>query len=168
MNVAHNLERSARLFPEHFALRFEERAVTYGALEAEASRAAHGLAGLGVGSGDRVALFLPNVPAFVVAYLAAQKVGAVAVSINALLKTEEVRYLLADSGAAVAFTTAELLAELAPARGALPSLREVVVCEGEAPGTRTLAELGGASAGPFPAREMERDDPAAILYTSGT
>jgi acyl-CoA synthetase (AMP-forming)/AMP-acid ligase II len=42
------------------------------------------LAGLGVGAGDRVALFLPNIPAFAVAYLAAQKVAAVAVSINAL------------------------------------------------------------------------------------
>jgi long-chain acyl-CoA synthetase len=168
MNVAQNLERSARLFPENVAIRFEERAITYRELEAEASRAAHGLAGLGVGAGDRVALFLPNVPAFAVAYLAAQKVGAVAVSINASLKTEEIRYLLADSGAAVVFTTAALLPELAPARAALPSLREVVVCEGEAPGTRTLAELGDASAGRFPAREMERDDPAAILYTSGT
>jgi long-chain acyl-CoA synthetase len=168
MNVAQNLERSARLFPEQVAIRFEGRATTYRALEAEASRVAHGLAGLGVGAGDRVALFLPNLPAFVVAYLAAQKVGAVAVSINALLKAEEIRYLLADCGAVAAFTTAALLPELAPVRGVLPSLREIVVCEGDAAGERTLAELGDASAGPFPAGEMERDDPAAILYTSGT
>jgi long-chain acyl-CoA synthetase len=150
------------------AIRFEERAITYRALEAEASRVAHGLAGLGVAPGDRVALFLPNVPAFAVAYLAAQKLGAVAVSINAMLKAEEIRYLLADCGAAVAFTTAELLPELAPVRGALPSLREIVVCEGGVEGERTLEELGDASAGRCPAREMERDDPAAILYTSGT
>jgi len=168
MNVARNLERSARRFPEQVAIRFEERAVTYRALEAEASRAAHGLAALGVAPGDRVALFLPNVPAFAVAYLAAQKVGAVAVSINALLKAEEIRYLLADCGAVVAFTTPGLLPELAAVRGSLPALREVVVCEGEVGGERSLAELGDAPAGPFPAREMERDDPAAILYTSGT
>src|SRR3954468_18364484 len=154
MNVAHNLERSARLFPEHVAIRFEAREITYRELEAEASRAAHGLAGLGVGAGDRVALFLPNLPAFVVAYLAAQKVGAVAVSINALLKAEEIRYLLADCGAVVAFTTADLLPELAPARAALPALREVVVCEGGVPGERTLEALGDASAGRYAAREM--------------
>jgi long-chain acyl-CoA synthetase len=168
MNVAQNVERTARLFPEHAAIHFEGREITYRALEAEASRVAHGLAALGVGSGDRVALFLPNLPAFATAYLGAQKLGAVAVSLNALLKTAELRYLLADSGAGVVFTTAELLPELAPLRASLPAPAAIVVCEGDAPGERTLAELGAGADGPFPAREMERDDPAAILYTSGT
>ncbi|HKP77050.1 MAG TPA: long-chain fatty acid--CoA ligase [Longimicrobiaceae bacterium] len=168
MNVAQNVERTARLFPEHAAIHFEGREITYRALEAEASRVAHGLAGLGVEPGDRVGLFLPNLPEFAVAYLAAQKAGAVAVSLNALLKTAELRYLLADSGAGVVFTTAELLPEVAPLRPSLPAPGVVVVCEGDAPGERTLAELGAHADGPFPARELERDDPAAILYTSGT
>jgi long-chain acyl-CoA synthetase len=168
MNVAQNLERSARLFPDAAAIEFEGRTVTYAELEAQASRAAHGLRHLGVEAGDRVALFLPNIPEFAVAYLAAQKVGAVAVSVNALLKTEELRYVLGDSGAAVAFTTAALLPELASRRGELPTLREVVICEGDADGERTLGDLSADRPGRFRAREMERDDPAAILYTSGT
>jgi long-chain acyl-CoA synthetase len=168
MNVAQNLERSARLFPGGPALEFEGAAITYAQLEAEVSRAAHGLGSLGVEAGDRVGLFLPNLPAFAVAYLAAQKLGAVAVSINALLKTEELRHVLSDSGAAVVFTTAALLPGLAPLRGELPALREIVVCEGDAPGERTLADLCRAQPDAFRAREMERDDPAAILYTSGT
>ncbi len=168
MNVAQNLERSARLFPSAPAIEFEGGTIAYAELDAEVSRAAHGLQALGVDAGDRVGLFLPNLPAFAVAYLAAQKLGAVAVSINALLKTEELRHLLADSGASVVFTTAELLPELAPLRGELPALREVVLCEGEVPGERTLAEISARGPDAFRAREMERSDPAAILYTSGT
>jgi long-chain acyl-CoA synthetase len=168
MNVAQNLERSARLFPDAPALRFEGRAYTYRELEAEVGRAAHGLEAMGVGPGDRVALFLPNVPEFAIAYLAAQKVGAVAVSLNALLKTEEVRYVLGDSGAGVVFTTAALLPELAPLRGTGDAPREVIVCEGDAPEERTLAGLGEGRQDRYRAREMERDGPAAILYTSGT
>ncbi|HEX9937191.1 MAG TPA: long-chain fatty acid--CoA ligase [Longimicrobium sp.] len=168
MNVAQNLERSARLFADLPAIEFEGRTISYAELEAMAGRAAHGLQVLGVEHGDRVGLFLPNVPAFAVAYLAAQKLGAVAVSLNALLKTGELRHLLADSGAAVVLTTAALLPELAPLRGELPSLRELVVCEGDAPGERTLADLCAGGNDTFRAREMERDDPAAILYTSGT
>jgi long-chain acyl-CoA synthetase len=168
MNVAQNLERSARLFPDAVAIEFEGRAFTYAELEARVSRAAHGLAALGVGAGDRVALFLPNIPEFAVAYYAAQKVGAVAVSVNALLKTGELRYMLADSGAGVVFTTAALLPEVAPLRGEIATLREVVVCEGAAAGERALDDLCAGRPDRFRAREMERDDPAAILYTSGT
>lgn len=173
MNVAQNLERSARLFPGAPAIEFEGRTVGYAALEAEASRAAFGLRALGVGAGDRVGLFLPNVPEFAVAYFAAQKLGAVAVSINALLKTGELRHVLGDSGAAVVFTTAALLSGLAPLRGELPALREIIVCEGvtgdgNAPGERTLAELCAGQGGSLRAREMEPGDAAAILYTSGT
>jgi len=168
MNVAQNLERSARLFPHAPAIEFEGRSISYAELEASVSRAAHGVRALGVDAGDRVGLFLPNLPAFAVAYLAAQKVGAVAVSINALLKTDELRHVLADSGASALFTTAALLPELAPLGAELPALRETIVCEGEADGERTLDALCGGRPEAFRAREMERDDPAAILYTSGT
>lgn len=168
MNIAQNLERSARLFSDAPALVFEDRAYTYAELEAQAGRAAHALEALGVERGDRVALFLPNVPEFAIVYLAAQKLGAVAVSLNALLRTEEIRYILQDSGAGVLFTTAALLPEAAPLRGSVDTLRDIVLCEGEAPGERTLAELMAAHAPGYAAREMERDDPAAILYTSGT
>jgi long-chain acyl-CoA synthetase len=168
MNVAQNLERSARLFADAPALLFEDRAYSYAELEAHAGRAAHALHALGVGAGDRVALFLPNVPEFAIVYLAAQKVGAVAVSLNALLRTEEIRFILQDCGAGVLFTSAALLPEAAPLRGPVDTLRHIVLCEGEAAGERTLAELTAGLPPEFTAREMERDDPAAILYTSGT
>jgi acyl-CoA synthetase (AMP-forming)/AMP-acid ligase II len=67
VNVAHALERAARYFPDKPAILFEDRCLSYRDLDAAASRTAHGLAARGVGPGDRVALCLPNIPAFAVA-----------------------------------------------------------------------------------------------------
>jgi long-chain acyl-CoA synthetase len=165
MNVAQHLERSALLFPDEDALHFEGREWTYRALDEAVSRAAHALDALGMRAGARVALFLPNIPEFCVAYLAAQKTGAVAVSLSAMLRTEELRHVLEDCGAEVLFTTADLLPEAAPLRDLL---HHVVVCEGDAPGETTLASLCQGMPAAYRAREMEPGDPAALLYTSGT
>jgi long-chain acyl-CoA synthetase len=82
LNIAQALEQSSQRDPGRAAIVFEGRVFSYDQLERAASRAANALRELGVGRGDRVALFLPNVPAFAVAYLGAQKLGAVAVSLN--------------------------------------------------------------------------------------
>jgi long-chain acyl-CoA synthetase len=81
VNVARALERAARHFPDKPAILFEDRRLSYRELDGAASRTARALAIRGVGPGDRVALFLPNIPAFAVAYQAVQKLGAVAVSV---------------------------------------------------------------------------------------
>jgi long-chain acyl-CoA synthetase len=122
-----------------------------------------------VAPGDRVAIFLPNIPDFCVAYLAIQKVGAVAVSVNAMWKTEELRYLLEHSGPGLVFTTAAL----APALPRLPGLR-LVLCDdpsSTAPACALGPSLDDAIAGQpenFATRDLPMSAPAAILYTSGT
>lgn len=168
MNIAQNLERSARHFPDKPAIVCGERTVTYRELEAAVGRTAHGLAAMGVAEGDRVALFLPNIPEFPIAYLAAQKVGAVAVSVNVMLTTGELRYILQDSGASVLFTTAALWPQVRPLAGELPSLQHVVICEGEVERLPNLAAIGAGQPEVFKARDLDRAAPAAILYTSGT
>ncbi len=168
MNIANNLERAVRLFPERPAIVFGDRALTYRDLDRAVNRAGHGLRALEVAPGDRVALFLPNIPEFPVAYLAAQKIGAIAVSVNAMLTTEEVRYVLEDSGARVLFTTAAQWAIVEPLLGVLPGLRHVIVCEGSVPGRTTLEQLGAGQSSALEALDLDRDAPAAILYTSGT
>ena len=184
MNIAQNIERATRHFPDATAIAFEGQTISYRALSAAVDRAAHGLAALGVAPGDRVALFLPNIPAFPITYLATVRLGAVAVSVNSMLTTEELRYVLRDAGARALFTTTALLPAAAPLVSAgdgaevgaedggngdalLPASR-VIICEGEADGYPTLSALGADHAEPFPMRDMDRDAPAAILYTSGT
>ncbi|OGK91885.1 MAG: long-chain fatty acid--CoA ligase [Candidatus Rokubacteria bacterium RBG_16_73_20] len=168
MNVAHHLERGARFFPDKPALLFEGAQWSYRQLEAAVNRTARGLGALGVTAGERVALHLPNVPAFPIAYLAVQKLGAVAVSVNVMLTTGELDYVLGDSGAKAVFTTEVLWPALAPLVGERLPRAGAVVCEGEVAGLTTLEALGANHQPELRARDMDRDAPAAILYTSGT
>jgi long-chain acyl-CoA synthetase len=173
MNLAATLQRRAREMPEHPAIVFEGTPITYSALDANAARVAHALRAHGVDAGDRVALYLPNVPDFAVAYYGAQLLGAVTVSINAVFKSAEVEYLLNDSGSVVVFTVAELAAHVP--RASCPALRHVVVCDapaGGAPqGTESLADWLAAlppDAACFAPVERRGEDPASLLYSSGT
>jgi long-chain acyl-CoA synthetase len=167
VNIARALEQSRQRDPERAAIVFEGRTLSYRDLDAAASRFANAVRELGVGSGDRVALYLPNIPAFAVAYVGAQKLGAVAVSLNSLLKRDEVRFILDDSRPKVVVTTAGQRAnvpdqELAPRPA-------VVIAEGEASGSDLpLGALLERASDRAPALEVEAGHPAAILYTSGT
>jgi long-chain acyl-CoA synthetase len=163
MNVAEQIDRAARHFPTGTAIAFDGQITTYCQVRAEIKRVAAGLIAAGVRPGDRVALLLPNAPAFVVAYHACHWVGAITVSINVMLTTEELRYLLDDSGATLIFTTEALWPALAP----LVDPRKVVICEGRVEGALALDQFGNTDPIP-PILYRDRDDPAAILYTSGT
>ena len=163
MNVANHIDRAARHFPNGSAVIFEQQTVTFADLRDQVQRVACGLLGAGVQAGDRVALFLPNTPGFVVAYQACQWIGAVTVSVNVMLTTEELRYLLEDSGARFVFTIETLWPALEP----LVQARNVVICEGAVNGTHALDAFGSDQA-PAPMVYRGNDDPAAILYTSGT
>ena len=166
MNVAQHVERAARWFPDHPAILFEDGDLSYGALDERASRVANALAAHGVGRGDRVALFLPNIPAFAVCYLAILKIGAISVSINSIFKRDEVRYIVDDSGAKVVFTTGDLLPNLPV--GDCPSVTRVVTCEGDTGGHVALDDWVASGARDARAVDMRRDEPAVLLYTSGT
>lgn len=166
MNLASSLEKHAAQSPARPAILFEGRTITYADLDASASRLAQALRALGIAAGDRVALFLPNVPEFAVAYYAAQKLGAISVTINAIFRSAEVEYLVNDSGAKVVFTVADLALHVPRER--CPALAHVVLCEGEAAGLPTLAQWCAGYDGAFASVDCAPDAPAALLYSSGT
>src|SRR6266851_3685838 len=78
-----------------------ERTLSFGELLDCSARAAQGLADLGVGPGDRVALWLPNVPAYPILYFACVRLGAIAVAVNTRYRAVEVADIVARSGAKV-------------------------------------------------------------------
>jgi phenylalanine ammonia-lyase len=167
MNVAQNIIRGRGLFPRKIALTFENRRYTYAQLDEWSNRVAEGLNALGIGRGDRVALFLPNIPEFAAVYLGIQKLGAIAVSLNSTLRREETRFILDDSGSVALFTTEALRDRID--RDSLSNLKHVVIAEGAAgDGDLSLDALTAGTTGEFLAAVMDRDDPSAILYTSGT
>ena len=82
------LRNSARRYPERTAIIFYGRKIKYKKLDILTDRFATGLDRINVKKGDRVALLLPNVPEFVIAYYGALKVGAVVTAINPLSEQE--------------------------------------------------------------------------------
>ena len=166
MNIAKNLEAAAIFFPEKPALIFEGRTYSYRELNQQVNRLANGLGAAGVGKGDRVAVFLPNIPAFVIGYFASQKLGAIVVSINSMSKKREIDYIVNDSGCKVLFTTSALREEVSA--GDLPTVEKIIIAEGEAGNDVDLEELIAKGSADFQCIDMEPGDPAVILYTSGT
>ena len=91
----------AELTPDAPALLHGDRTISFLELIENARRAAQGLADLGVGPGDRVALWLPNVPAYPILYLACIRLGAIAVAVNTRYRAVEVADIVGRSGAKV-------------------------------------------------------------------
>ncbi|QYU68950.1 long-chain fatty acid--CoA ligase [Leptolyngbya sp. 15MV] len=92
------LARTVERQPDAPLVEFLGRAYSYRELHAEAVRFAHGLRRLGIGRGDRVGLFLPNVPIYVSAYYGAMLAGAVAVNFSPLYTADELTAQVEDSG----------------------------------------------------------------------
>lgn len=170
MNIFDSLERAKTFFPDKEAILFKGKATTYHDLYGQAMRLSSALrARLDIQRGDRVGLFLPNIPEFIAAYYALMRLGAIAVSLNVMLKQDEVRFILKDSGAKALITASRLLEQI-PERSRLPELNAVVsVNEPEQSGIMSLRELLSLDSSKSAAKvSLEPDDGAAILYTSGT
>ncbi|MDJ0687213.1 MAG: long-chain fatty acid--CoA ligase [Xenococcaceae cyanobacterium MO_188.B32] len=166
MNIAKHIERGATLFPHKTALIFENRSYTYEQLNYVVNRLTNGLHKKGVSKGDRVALFLPNIPEFVISYLAILKLGAIAVSLNAMLKSSEVRYILNDCAAQVIITTETLSENVEVAD--LPYLEHMFFAEVKTSKGISLYHLIINAFPEAKAVKIEPKTPAAIIYTSGT
>ena len=99
LNLAVILEESARAKPDKPALVFGGGKMTYAELRGAAGKFANALSSVGVGPGDKVAIMLPNVPQFAVAYYGILLTGAAVVPLNVLLQAREISYHLDDSDA---------------------------------------------------------------------
>ena len=175
------LERVAEEAGDAPALIYGSETWSYGELLDRSRRASSALAALGVGRGDKVALWLPNVPAWLALYFALGRLGAVAVAVNTRFRALEVADILSRSGAkALAMWPgfkdidfAGLLAEIG--EDALSGLERVLVYdEGEAPvpervaGKPVTAVRALFEASPLADDRAAPGDPCNIFTTSGT
>jgi acyl-CoA synthetase (AMP-forming)/AMP-acid ligase II len=162
------LRTAARESPDAEAFRYRDEILSYADWDALAERAAGAFAARGVGHGDVVALLLPSTPLYLVAYLAAARLGAVTTGINARYRRTEIGHVLRRSGAALLvgverWHDADFRAMVEPS----PDLRDIVwLAPDVLASTRdAVAALGGGGA---PSIGVGPDDPAAIVFTSGT
>lgn len=154
---------------ERPALITETETISYDLLLQETSRLAGGLRSLGVQEADPVLIYLPNIPQAVTANFAVQRLGGISVPVPPQLSRREVGYIIRDSEAGVAITTADLLPELLRARGA-EKLHHIVVVGGgndipEGPRIVRYAHLVARSAAVDPVRRSGQEV-ALLLYTS--
>ncbi|MFZ1741780.1 MAG: long-chain fatty acid--CoA ligase [Pontixanthobacter sp.] len=98
------LARSARRAPDAPLAHFMGRSFTYRELFGDAQRFALALKARGIGSGDRIGLFLPNVPLYISAYYGAMMAGAVVVNFSPLYSVEELAQQVKDSGTRILVT----------------------------------------------------------------
>jgi long-chain acyl-CoA synthetase len=93
------LDESAKKYPENIAIIFQDKKITYRELEKEVNSFATGLQKQGLAKNNRVAIYLPNIPQFIISYYGALKAGAIVTSICPLFKERELKHQLIDSGA---------------------------------------------------------------------
>jgi long-chain acyl-CoA synthetase len=153
--------------PEGEALVAGDLRLSYRELSELVLRTAAGLASLGVGAGDRVALLLGNRPEFLTVLLAALDLGAIAVPLSIREQTPGLRYMLAQSGARVLVHEAGL-ADRLPEPADLPELRHRLSVAGASEGSLALEDLIAGAKPAAPRHEPDEEDTVVILYTSGT
>jgi malonyl-CoA/methylmalonyl-CoA synthetase len=139
-----------------------ESEISYRDLDMDANRLARSFLDMGVTKGDRVLFFIEKSLFFVVAHLAAQKIGAVGVPLNPGFKKSEMVYLLGDAQARLAIAgpaQAPLLEEIAP---------ELTTLVADTQKPYEEARFFASFPDTCPGIEMGPEDPGLIIYTSGT
>ncbi len=180
--------------PEKPAIIFNGRRLTYAELDEMVPRSAAALAGLGVGRGDRVALFMGNRPELPILDMACFAMGAVAVPLNSRFQVDEVVHACVKSSPRVLIADADRRAKVAGVQDRAPSLEHVFILDGgeasgpvkgdgdgaAAAGATAAASSGDASTRPWSEAlaaapngmetsvHCESDHPALIMFTSGS
>ena len=146
--------------------------LTWNDVAERAGRIAGGLAKLGLGKGDTIALMMNNRWEFIPVDLGAVHLGGVPFSIYQTSSPEQIEYVCSDAGARIAVIESAFLDVFSKAKENLPDLEHVIVIDGDGDGgTHTLDELEGMDPdfdAKASAEEVEPDDLLTLIYTSGT
>lgn len=182
------LRAHARRQPQRAAFLWYGRAVTWGELDRLSDAFAARLAELGVGRGDRVALFLQNCPQYVIAHFGIQKLGAIVGPCSPLFKAQELHYQLDDLGARVVVCADDIhpvlaqvrertaiehvfvtnYCDLLPGQPSIAVPQEMRVPRRRIEGTVDFLEALERGGSPPAVPGIGMDDVALMTYTSGT
>jgi len=178
-NLAAVLDKSATAYPERVAIVFGDTRLSYAQVNGAANQVANLLVARGIEPGDKVALSCANIPYFTIIYFGILKAGATVVPLNILLKGREVAYHLDDSDAKLVFAfegTPELPIGQAVWEGfnATEATTGFILVTADPragspiEGAQTFGAAVANQPPTFETIEVDDDDTAVILYTSGT
>ena len=146
--------------------------ITWGELRERVDALAGGLAGLGLGRGETLALMLSNRPEFHLCDIAGMMLGAAPFSIYNTYTAEQITYLLEDAEARVLVCEQQFLPRVLEARRQVPGLEHVIVVDGEPPeGVHALSAVEGSNPGfdvDAAVAQVQPTDVLTLIYTSGT
>lgn len=169
MNLGNLIEQNIRKYGEYNLYWFEEKWWTNIEFNRTVNRIGNALKKLGVKKGDRVVTQLPNCIEVLATFGAVYKIGAVMLPMNPILRPEQISYIYRDSGACVTITTSDYLPWVREAQKNAPDLKNVIIIDKpDIEGTFYLPGLLADSSDQLKAEDMDNDDLAALVYTSGT
>lgn len=163
-SVAYWLWARARRDPQRVGVVAGSERITYETLESRVARVAGALRGLGVGSGDRVAVALKNRPEFLEVFFGTLRIGAIFVPLNFRLAPDQLRYMLEDSGSRVVVLQDAVAAMVDDAVATLSDGVVLLRVDGPEANYPTWRD----AAPPLPPVMVEPRQVASIIYTSGT
>ncbi len=144
------------------------RAYSFGDLKQLSNRLANVLVGRGMKRGDRIGILLPQAPETAVAHIAVYKAGMIAVPLFTLFGMDALAYRLQAAGVRALVADANGLAKIAAIRDRLPELRLVLSIDGPGDGAEDFHNLLARAFDSFQPKLTRADDPAMIIFTSGT
>lgn len=169
MALTQAIRRASQVNRHGVATVFEGRSRTWIEFENRVSRLAAGICGLGVETGDRIALLANNSDRYLEYFFAVPWAGCVFVPVNTRLAPPEVAYWLADSGSRVLFIDDDFLPFLPKLRGQMPAVEKIVyVGDGEAPEGLIHYESLIDNSSPMADAGREGEELAGLFYTGGT
>jgi acyl-CoA synthetase (AMP-forming)/AMP-acid ligase II len=168
MNTAEILTIAGSMVPDRVALTDPDGSITYAALQSRVNKLAHALSSLGVAKGANVGIMSVNSMKFVELYYATASVGATFVPLNFRAKTDELQYMLDASDVNVLFVSERYYPIFQQIKGNLGKIQSVYTLDFEAEGLQTYEALLESGQDEMFFADVDDDDAALVIYTSGT
>ena len=150
------------------AVYYLDQKITYGELKDLSDRFAMALHKLGMVKGDRFVIRTPNQPEYMIAFLGGQKIGAVPIPTNIMLREGEIQHIINNSDAVAAVTTSKYIEAIENIRPNCKNLKHLIVVGGTKKDHLAYEKLIREDGRKLPYLETSKNDPAYFLYTSGT
>lgn len=166
MNLSEIIDRFAEDLPDHPALVYEDRIITYAQLLNTVNKLSNALVKAGIQKGDRVLTLMGNRPELVATYFAAIRIGAIAVTLNPLCTVYELGNYVADSKPAAIVCRGDQMPKIEQLKPKMSSVKLVISTEA-VDGAVPMVEIERDFSAKLRAADVNPNDPAVIIFTAG-
>ncbi|MDF9409771.1 long-chain fatty acid--CoA ligase [Pelotomaculum isophthalicicum JI] len=171
INVADLITVNANRYPDCNAVICGDdgRELTWVEFDRMVNRFSNGLIEMGINKGDRVGIYLPNGPEWLIAFFGTMRIGAIALPFNILYKTGEISYILNNARAKLVVGAArEVKQNILNILDDIPSVKNIVTLGEPVEGAVDFCSVISKNSDILEKLDCAEDDVAAMLYTSGT